>query len=65
MKELVKLPDRLNGIISEEVYQNARLYELDKNAYSNIHDLYSTIINTVLVYLIVFFFIYIYYYCKL
>ncbi|KAK0078058.1 hypothetical protein PV325_003017 [Microctonus aethiopoides] len=49
MKELVKLPDRLNGIISEEVYQNARLYELDKNAYSNIHDLYSTIINTILI----------------
>lgn len=48
MKDLVKLPTILNGIMSDEVYQKARLYALDKNAEGNLHELYSTIINTVI-----------------
>ncbi|XP_063993845.1 CAAX prenyl protease 1 homolog [Diachasmimorpha longicaudata] len=49
MDKLVTVPSSLDGLMSAEVYKKARLYALDRNAYSNIHDLYSTIINTVLI----------------
>lgn len=46
MKRLDKLPSSLEGIMTEDVYQKARLYALDKNLFGNINDSCSTIINT-------------------
>lgn len=47
MKRLETLPLSLEGIMTDDVYKKARLYALDKNLYGNIHEFYSTIINTV------------------
>ncbi|XP_011299959.1 CAAX prenyl protease 1 homolog [Fopius arisanus] len=49
MKNLAAIPSSLDGLMSADVYEKARLYALDRNGCSNIHDLYTTIINTVLI----------------
>lgn len=47
MQTLTSLPTSLGGLMTEDLYQKARVYALDKNAYSNIHDLFATTVNTV------------------
>lgn len=47
MQKLTSLPASLGGLMTEDLYQKARIYALDKNAYSNIHDLFATVVNTV------------------
>ncbi|CAD6227842.1 GSCOCG00006300001-RA-CDS [Cotesia congregata] len=49
MQKLTSLPASLGGLMTEDLYQKARIYALDKNAYSNIHDLFATVVNTVVV----------------
>ncbi|XP_034939544.1 CAAX prenyl protease 1 homolog [Chelonus insularis] len=56
MQNLSSLPKSLEGLMSEELYQKARLYALDKNGFGNLHDFYSTVINTILVLSFVFYY---------
>lgn len=47
MNKLVDVPLELKDLITPEVYNKARLYALDRNDFSNIKSLFSTIVNTV------------------
>lgn len=47
MQRLVDLPKSLEGLISKDTYDKARAYELDRNTFSNVQDMYSKIYNTV------------------
>lgn len=54
MKNLTKLPSVLDNVLTEEVYEKSRVYALDKNTFSNIEEVYTTILNTVSFYIIYF-----------
>lgn len=48
MQRLVDLPKSLEGLISKDTYDKARAYELDRNTFSNVQDMYSKIYNTLM-----------------
>ena len=47
MQRLEKVPDLLNGLMSQEVYSKARLYSLDKSSFEIFKTLFGTVYKTV------------------
>ncbi|EZA59510.1 CAAX prenyl protease 1-like protein [Ooceraea biroi] len=46
MQRLVDLPKSVEGLMTKDVYDKARAYALDKNSFGTVQEIYSKIINT-------------------
>ncbi|XP_012273312.1 CAAX prenyl protease 1 homolog [Orussus abietinus] len=57
MQKLVDLPESLDSIMPKDIYTSTRLYALDKNSFSIIKNLFSTVLTTVLISMNAFFYI--------
>ena len=52
MQKLQTVPDLLDGLMSQEVYQKTRIYALDRNSFGIFKALFENVFKTVSVFLV-------------